>query len=95
MAHVWRDMSQCRLPSWLSPAPPNWGTTTRGKLSADNWKMVGTIHLPVTLIWIWRNKQGRKRELLDNFMDLVTAVRLSNMRVASAEQIDAYDHHIF
>lgn len=94
MAHVWRDMSQCRLPSWLSPAPPNWGTAARGKLSADNWKMVGTIHLPVTLIWIWRNEKGRKRELLDNFMDLVTAVRLSNMRVASAEQIDAYDHHI-
>jgi len=95
MTRVWQDMKLCRLPSWITPAPPNWGETSRGKLSADNWKVVCTIHLPVTLIWLWRAENGRKRRLLDNFMDLVTAVRLAAMRVTSPSHIQAYDNHIF
>jgi hypothetical protein len=76
---VWSDMKKAQLPSWISPAPHNWGTPTRGKLSADNWRVVCTIHLPITLIWLWRDETGRKRQLLENFMDLVTAVRLASI----------------
>jgi hypothetical protein len=95
MELVWSDMKKTQLPSWISPAPHNWGTPARGKLSADNWRVVCTIHLPITLIWLWRDEDGRKRELLGNFMDLVTAVRLANMRVSSPGQVDAYEKSIF
>jgi hypothetical protein len=94
MEAVWKDMKKTLLPSWISPVPHDWGTTKRGKLSADNWRVVCTIHLPVTLIWLWKDETGRKRELLENFMDLVTAVRLANMRLSSSDQADAYDKHI-
>ena len=95
MEAVWNNMKTALLPSWISPAPHNWGTTKRGKLSADNWRVVCTIHLVVTLIWLWRDETGRKRQLLENFMDLVTAVRLANMWLSSPDQPDAYDEHIF
>jgi hypothetical protein len=91
MNAVWADMRDTQLPSWVSPAPPNWGTRERGKLSADNWQVISTIHLPITLIRLWREETGRKQALLENFMDLVSAVRIANMRVSSPNQIDSYN----
>lgn len=91
MAHIWANMENCQLPSWISPAPRNWGTTQRGKLSADNWRVICTIHLPTSLIWLWRNHTGRKQELLANLMDLVTAVRLANTRICSPAIIESYN----
>ena len=95
MNAVWADMKLTQLPSWISPAPPNWGTAKRGKLSADNWRVICTIHLPITLIRLWGREQGRKQQLLQNFMDLVSAVRIANMHVSSKNQIDAYNTYIF
>ena len=41
------------LPSWLNAAPAAFGTTQHGKLSADQWRTVGTLNLPITLIRRW------------------------------------------
>ena len=90
MEEIWSDMERTQLPKWMTPAPADWGTARRGKLSANHWRTICTIHLPITLIRLWGNKRGRKKELLDHFMDLVTAVRTANMRVSSPSQIDAY-----
>lgn len=95
MQAVWDDMKRTRFLTWIRPAPPNWGTAERGKLSADQWRVICTIHLPITLIRLWGNETGRKRELLEHFMDLVSAVRIANMRVSSQKQILAYNHYIF
>ena len=94
MAVIWEDMKRTQLPSWITSAPANWGTAKRGKLSADNWRVICTIHIPITLIWLWREETGRKRDLLENFMELVSAVRIANMRVSSQEQVSAYNQHI-
>lgn len=94
MTKIWSNMRSTRLPSWLTPAPANWGTSKRGKLSASNWNVICTIHMPITLIWAWRNETGRKKFLLENFMHLVSAVRIAKMRVSSPSQITAYDSHI-
>ena len=94
MKSVWSDMKATELPSWVTRVPHNWGTRTRGKLSADQWRTVCTIHLPVTLIRLWHREGGRKHELLGNFMDLVNAVRIANMRSSSNEQIEAYRRYI-
>lgn len=95
MEAVWKDMESAQLPSWIGSAPARWGTTERGKLSADQWRTICTIHLPITLICLWGQENGRKQELLHNFMELVSAVRIANMRVSSKNQIDAYNAHIF
>jgi hypothetical protein len=88
-------MAHTRLPSWISPVPRDWGTATRGKLSADQWRIICMIHLMFTLIRLWSDGTDRQQEMLSNFMDLVSAVRIANMRVSSKNQIQAYKYHIF
>ncbi|TFK17528.1 hypothetical protein FA15DRAFT_604893, partial [Coprinopsis marcescibilis] len=82
------------LPSWINPAPRNWGTTERGKLSADNWRTLCTIHLPVTLIRLWHSGTEQVKNLLRNFMDLASAVRLAHMKTTSPKQIAMYDAYM-
>ncbi|RXW11977.1 hypothetical protein EST38_g13878 [Candolleomyces aberdarensis] len=94
MDTVWKDMDRIRLPSWITPAPYDWGTVRRGKLSADNWRIICCIHLPITLIRFFGFSEGRTKDLLDNFMDLVSAVRLATMRRSSPVQIAEYNRHI-
>ena len=79
-------MKFTELPSWMSPAPPNWGTATCGKLTADQWMVICTIHLPITLIRIWGHLNDRRFSLLCNFMDLTSSIQLSDQRVIN-EQI--------
>lgn len=76
-------MKLTELPSWMSPAPPNWGTTARGKLTADQWMVVCTVHLPITLIRIWGNLRDRRFSLLCNFMDLTSSVQLADQRAVN------------
>lgn len=95
MDAIWADMKNTQLPTWIGSPPHNWGTASRGKLSADQWRVICTIHLPITLIRLWENETGRKKDLLQNFMDLVTAVRIANMRVSTSEQVKAYNEAIF
>ena len=94
MEAIWEDMAFTQLPSWVGLVPRNWGTSKRGKLTADNWRVICTVHLPITLIRLWKDETGRKAELLHNFMDLATAVRIANMRVSSKNQVRAYNFHI-
>lgn len=85
------DMGRMTLPSWVDPAPRNWGTTERGKLSADQWRVLYTTHLPVTLIALWSGSSQRHVDMLHNFMYLVTAVRIAGSRVINDEYIDMYE----
>ena len=95
MEAVWEDMACTQLPTWITSIPQDWGTALRGKLSADKWRVICIIHLTITLIRLWGNESGRKKELLENFMDLISAVCIANLRVSLQNQIHAYDDHIF
>jgi hypothetical protein len=97
MEAVWADMALTELPSWVSDVPRNWGTPTRGKLSANNWRVICTVHLPITLIRLWGGDdvpEDRKSKL-ENFMDLVCAVQIANLRSISKKQIERYEFYIF
>jgi hypothetical protein len=94
MNTIWEDMHKTVLPSWVGTAPKNWGTATRGKLSADHWRTIFTIHLPITLIWLWRNETGRKRALLDNMINLHLALLAENLKVSTPQQAADYDTFI-
>ena len=80
-------MKLTQLPSWMSPAPPNWGTAARGKLTADQWMVICTVHLPITLIRIWGNLTDRRFSLLSNFMDLTSAIQLADQRALTNQMI--------
>ncbi|RXW19244.1 hypothetical protein EST38_g6612 [Candolleomyces aberdarensis] len=91
MEAIWSDMKATRLPSWISPVPHDWGSTRRGKLSANNWRIIAVIHLPITLIRLYGHTEGRKRDLLSNFMELVKAIRIATMNATTQQQIDQYN----
>ena len=78
----------------MSPAPRNWGTAARGKLTADQWKVVATVHLPVSLIRLWGGEQGRYSLMLHNFMDLSAAIQLGNQRIITKKHITDYERLI-
>ncbi len=80
----------------LPPAPAQVGTSRTGKLSADQWRSFCTIHLVVTLTRLWgsQNTESRQRQMLHNFMDLVTATKLALMRTMSADRAKLY-HETF
>ncbi|KAI0711247.1 hypothetical protein C8Q76DRAFT_568046, partial [Earliella scabrosa] len=89
--HVRENME---LPSWISAGPKGFGTTQRGKLSADQWHTVCTVVLPVALIWAWDPADTRKMEMLSNFMDLVTAVVIAGLLETSPEHIALYRQYM-
>ena len=95
MKAVWSDMSRTKLPSWVTPAPRDWGTSRRGKLSADNWRVICCVHLPITLIRLFGSSEGRPRDLVNNFMDLVSAVRVATSSTSSPAHIEKYNQKIF
>ncbi|KAJ8699104.1 hypothetical protein PTI98_002257 [Pleurotus ostreatus] len=92
MKEIWQDMEHTMLPTWVSRVPCDWTLLT--DLNASQTRMLCTVHLPITLIRMWHASEGRMREILANFMDLVTAVITANMRTTSKEQIATYDFHI-
>ena len=84
-----------QLPSWVSPAPRGFGTAEHGKLSADQWHTVCTIVLPVALIWVWGvSTEGRRFQMLTNFMDLVSAVVLAGLLETSDHHIELYREYM-
>jgi hypothetical protein len=87
LQEVWNDMKLTELPSWMSPAPPNWGTAARGKLTTDQWMVVCTVHLPITLIRIWGHLRDRRFSLLCNFVDLTSSDQLADQRIINEQMI--------
>ncbi|KAJ3831695.1 hypothetical protein F5878DRAFT_521886, partial [Lentinula raphanica] len=88
LEEVWADMARSILPSWIQPAPRKWGIPATGKLSADEYKVVCSISLVITLIRVWGygNKEGpqsRRYQMLLNFLDLVRSLHVLFMRETS------------
>ncbi|KAH9051542.1 hypothetical protein EDB87DRAFT_1582376 [Lactarius vividus] len=96
MEAIWADMARTQLPSWVTDVPHNWGTAARGKLSANNWRVICTVHLPITLIRLWGGDDAPEdwKHKLQNFMDLVCAVQIANVRLISKKDIELYKYYI-
>lgn len=86
------DIQRMTLPSWIGRVPANLGSSSHGSLSADQWRTACTVNLVASLINLWgSNAEGtRTRQMLDNFMDLVTAIKLAHMRVLTPARIAEY-----
>ncbi|PPQ75273.1 hypothetical protein CVT24_007401 [Panaeolus cyanescens] len=104
LEEIRQDMAKLKLPTWVSPAPSHPGGAKSGKLTADQWKTFCTVNLVITLNRLWgksaqpddeqcatRKRQG---EMLENFMHLVSAVKLASMRTMSPERIQQYTEHM-
>lgn len=62
-------------------------------MTADKRRSVGTIHLVITLIRLWGHEIGRKKQMLINYMHLITALHIGSMRNTSKTLIESYTYH--
>lgn len=92
LQEVWADQDRLELPSYVTRGHRKLGTTEQN-MSADKRRSVATIHLVITLIRLWGPENGRKREMLENYMHLITALQIASMRSISDEDIDLYTFH--
>ncbi|KAI0069623.1 hypothetical protein K474DRAFT_1572835, partial [Panus rudis PR-1116 ss-1] len=91
LSEVWNDMEELQLPSWIGRLPPSIGSSQHGKLSADQYRVLCTINLVTTTVRLWAHmKESRERDMLNNFMTLVSAITLANSRTLTAPKIQAY-----
>ncbi|KAJ4468448.1 hypothetical protein C8J55DRAFT_437849, partial [Lentinula edodes] len=99
LGEIWADMARSVLPSWIQAPPSRWGIPSAGKLSADEYKVVCSISLVVTLIRVWgySNKeqpQSRHFQMMLNFLELVRGMHIIFLRETSQSSRAYYKAHI-
>lgn len=96
LEEVVADIKRPTLPNWISPAPQGIGSKKQGKLSADQWRTLCTVHLVITLIRLWGGggPEALSRTWLDNFLALVVAIRYATKRSVSEESIRIVEEYM-
>lgn len=92
LEEVWADRERLELPSYITSGPNKLGIT-KTKITADKRRSISTIHLVITLVRIWSYDDARKKEMLENYMHLVSALHIASMRNTSETHIDLYTYH--
>ncbi|KAL5497981.1 hypothetical protein ACEPAH_2912 [Sanghuangporus vaninii] len=102
MNHIQHVISTMTAPSFIRPVPTNFGDPASGKIKADKWRTLCTIHLPLALILycfyssdIWDAAfRQRFAEVIDHTMDLVQAVTILFKKSIGPNKIGKYRSHI-
>ena len=97
LAEIRKDISRIVIPSWLETSPRNIGDAEHGKLKADQWRTLCTVHIVMTLARLWGHPKASyaQRRVLRNFVHLVVAVELATRRSMSSSRAAAYDYHMY
>ena len=83
MDEIRGDIVNMLRPSWLTSVPSDFGSASHGKLKADQWRVLGTTFLPVSLVHLWSVIEGgnshseRCHQILDVTMALLSAVSIA------------------
>lgn len=88
LEEVWADIKCTVIPSWINPLPQQLGTANYGTLSADQWRWLTTLILPITLIRLWGDldRETRYFRMLENFLWLVCVLDLATRRSTNSER---------
>ncbi len=79
--------------------PHNLGSASHGKLKADQWRALGTIQLPLSLIHSWGcptsdARSIRCRDILEVTMHLVSAIIIATSHTTSVQNAESYLSHM-
>jgi len=94
------DIRDFVTPSWLTSIPSNLGEPSHGKLKADQWRTLGTVYLPVSLVRLWAvpNKddpqQGGRQKLLSLTLSLISAINIASSRTTSRDKANLYTRYM-
>jgi len=86
------DIERMTTPSWLTSIPSNLGEPSHGKLKADQWRTVGTMYLPISLVRLWDQEEGPSdhKKMLNATMSLISAVIITSSHTTSSAKADLY-----
>ena len=90
------DIINTLRPSWLTSLLSEFRSAGYGKLKADQWRVLGTIFLPVSLVRLWsvveagNPRSERCCQILDITMLLLSAVATACSQVTSANHARLY-----
>lgn len=99
MEALWDDIEHMCKPSWATSVPTTIGATGP-KLKSDQWRAVGSLQLPVTLIRLWSMdhpdglRSQRRHELLNLTMSLLSAIAVGTSRVTSSSNAQEFLSHL-
>jgi hypothetical protein len=87
-------------PSWMTFVPANLGSASHGKLKADQWRILESIYIPISLILMWgrimpgdkRSEQCRK--ILDVTISLLSAIVAVTSLKTSQRHANLYLQHL-
>ncbi|KAL5512130.1 hypothetical protein ACEPAG_3651 [Sanghuangporus baumii] len=100
--HIQHTLALASTPAFVRSVPKNFGSSSSGKIKADEWRTLSTIYLPLALVsYVYysgevRNDtlRGRFSDIIDHSMDLVQAVSVLFKQSATQSDIEAYKFHI-
>ena len=82
------------MPSWVSSVPAEFGSAGSGKLKADQWRTLGTVHLPVAMAVLWSASDDRHKQLLDITFSLLSAIIVACSHVTSRKHAETYTRYM-
>lgn len=94
------DIDQLLTPTWMTSVPSQIGSSSHGKLKADQWRALGTTHLVLSLIRLWGFKEDgsprstRCREILDVTISLISAIIIATSHTVTAASATVYQKHM-
>ena len=91
---IWKVTERMSLPSWIGRPPAMLGSSQHGKLSADQWRTTCTTTLVSSLGRLWGSSDAtdRQRQMLSNYFNLVSAIKLAHLRTLNPFIIHNYHH---
>ena len=96
LAEIHQDIEKIELPSWFPNSPKHPGEVKWGKFKAEEWKSFCLAILPISLVRLWGKypKESRHSQMLENYMDLVNAIKLATRRSFNEDTISAYQGYM-
>ncbi len=92
------DIANMATPSWITSVPYDLGAARHGKLKADQWRILATVYLPISLQRLWDTNSPRstplRKKLLDATMALISAVIIATSHKTSRKKADLYLQHM-
>lgn len=97
MSLLWEDLERTVKPSWVTSVPTS--LTSGPKLKSDQWRTLGSVYLPITLIRLWSAAgedtwATHRRNLLALTMSLLSAVVIATSRVTTSKHASEYFEHM-
>lgn len=95
------DIVRMCTPSWLASVPCDLGEARHGKLKADQWRVLGTVYLPVSLMRQWEEPDTdddeealMRQKMLEATIALISAIRVATSQTASHVKATLYLKHM-